>query len=522
MCGICVLWKNTDKIQTCLATLEPRGPDGSRIFAAGDIYVGFTRLQIQGSSGMEQPFMDPVVVCNGEIFNDRKLIESLDLTVPPGSSDCAVIPAMLQKGMSLIDICRSLDGDFAIVYVNGPIIQAARDPYGVRPLYYVDGGLVSEIKATPEGSHIIKAIEPGTVMTINTSDGTFVEERWHQVPWLKSVQLSKKESACEAIHYAMVDAVEKRLTTVRDLGACLSGGLDSSLVAALATRISKNPIHTYSIGMEGSPDLAHARLVAAHIGSIHHECIITPEECLAAVPAVIRAIETCDITSIRASVGNYLLGRFISQETPSVKVVLNGDGADEALGGYLYMRSAPTDAAFEIETTRLLTEIHRYDVARSERSMAAHGLESRSPFLDRQLIAVFRGISTKLLRPSETRIEKAILREAFMDGLLPEKVLNRRKEAFSDGISTAENSWFAMAAAEGERLYPDWSPTKYKINPPQTAEAFWYREIFHTNFAEEAVEVVSPAMWMPRFVKASDPSARTLQAYREGLTSCSQ
>ena len=511
MCGICVLWKNTEKIQTCLATLEPRGPDGSRVFVYNDIHVGFTRLQIQGSSGMEQPFMNPVVVCNGEIFNNQELIKSLDLLVPPGSSDCAVIPAMLQKGMSLVDICRSLDGDFAIVYVNGTTIQAARDPYGVRPLYLVDGGLVSEIKAAPEGAYIIKAIEPGTVMTINTDHGTWSEERWHQVPWLKSPHL--EEAAHDAIRLAMTEAVKKRLTTVRDLGACLSGGLDSSLVAALATRIA-GPIRTYSIGMKGSPDLAHARLVAAHIGSVHHECIITPEECLAAVPAVIRAIETCDITSIRASVGNYLLGRFIAKETPSVKVVLNGDGADEALGGYLYMRAAPTDAAFETETTRLLTEIHRYDVARSERSMAAHGLESRSPFLDRQLIAVFRGISTKLLRPSEARIEKAVLRESFTDGLLPEEVLNRRKEAFSDGISGNEKSWFAMAAAEGERLYPDWSPQKYKVNPPQTAEAFWYREIFHSFFPEDAVQVVTPAMWMPRFVNATDPSARTLEAYK--------
>jgi asparagine synthase (glutamine-hydrolysing) len=527
MCGITVLWGRSvtkEMLDASILALKARGPDAvhAEIIENSDlepIGIGFSRLHIQGTStDCEQPFYLPdarFIICNGEIFNSKLLIESLNLTVPEGASDCAVIPAMLEKGLSLAEVCRQLDGDFAIVVVDlaDATVTVARDPYGVRPLYLVDGGLVSEIKATPEGACIIKAVEPGTIITINTSDGTWSEERWHQVPWLKNPYLSDEEAARNAIHAAMIEAVKKRLTTVRDLGACLSGGLDSSLVAALATQIT-GPIHTYSIGMADSPDLMYARLVAGQIRSIHHECIITPEECLAAVPAVIRAIETCDITSIRASVGNYLLGRFIAQETPSVKVVLNGDGADEALGGYLYMRAAPSDMAFETETTRLLTEIHRYDVARSERSMAAHGLESRSPFLDRQLIAVFRGISTKLLRPTESNIEKLILRAAFNDENIPKGVLWRPKEAFSDGISSARNSWFTMAAAEGERLYPNWSSTKYTVNPPQTAEAYWYREEFHKVFPEDAVPVVTPAMWMPRFVNATDPSARTLEAYK--------
>jgi len=296
------------------------------------------------------------------------------------------------------------------------------------------------------------------------------------------------------------------------------------LVAAIAARILAKQgvsLHTYSVGMEGSPDLAAARIVAAHIGSIHHERVLTAEDCLTVIPEVVRAIESFDITTVRASVGNYLVGRLVVTETPDVKVVLNGDGADEVLGGYLYMRAAPDDAAFEAETDRLLAEIHRYDVLRSERSMAAHGLESRSPFLDRQFVSVARSLPTDALRPSGTMMEKTILRTAFSTcGLLPEKILWRRKEAFSDGISRAEKSWFVMAAAAGEAkaagLGPDGWKQKaatYEINPPPTAEALWYRDLFHEHYPQTAAATVAPAMWMPRFVNATDPSARTLALY---------
>ena len=481
------------------------------------VAVGFTRLHIQGSTpGCEQPFRlndGSLVLCNGEIFNSDILIRTLGLQVPDGASDCAVIPALLDRGLSLGEAARQLDGDFAIVVVNlkQSVIQVARDPYGVRPLFFSKGDptcFASEIKglAQQAGSEIV-AIDPGTVFTIDFTTGDTSSVRWHQVPWLKHGPHDHVR-----IRESLEAAVAKRLNTVRAIGACLSGGLDSSLIAALATKLMGRPIHTYSIGMEGSPDLAAARLVAAHIGSIHHERVITADECLAVIPAVIKAIESYDITTVRASVGNYLLGRFIASETPDVKVVLNGDGADELLGGYLYMRACPDDAAFEAETDRLLTEIHRYDVLRSERSMAAHGLESRSPFLDRQFVSLCRGIPTSMLRPSVSQIEKHVLRSAFAStGLLPDAVLWRRKEAFSDGISLATNSWFAAAGtADGDR-----EPVTYSVNPPPTAEARWYRRLFHEHYSEAAANTI-PAMWMPRFiVGATDPSARTLNLYNE-------
>lgn len=544
MCGICLLWGPSvteSTHHTCLQQLKPRGPDVSvREFLTHDatgtpIAVGFARLHIQGSTtgSSDQPYRihngKTLVMCNGEVFNNRILISQLGLEVAEGASDCAVIPALLERGHDLATVARQLDGDFAItvIHLDRGVVEVARDPYGVRPLFYGKGegwqGLVSELKAFPVGATQIDVIEPGTVRTfqIDSEDQEAPSVIWHQIPWLKvphwRASLEGLTAGGQALRHALEEAVSKRLATTREIGACLSGGLDSSLVAAIAAqklRRHNKRLHTYSIGMEGSPDLEHARMVAKHIGSIHHERIVTPEECLAIIPEVVKAIETFDITTVRASVGNYLVGRLVVTETPDVKVVLNGDGADEVLGGYLYMRAAPDDVAFEAETDRLLREIHRYDVLRSERSMAAHGLESRSPFLDRQFVTVARGLPTDALRPSAKMMEKTILRTAFAEsGLLPEKVLWRRKEAFSDGISRAEKSWFQMASEEGERRAAG-SPNKsYMVNPPPTPEARWYRELFHEHYPEVAATAAAPAMWMPRFIAAKDPSARTLSLY---------
>jgi asparagine synthase (glutamine-hydrolysing) len=482
---------------------------------------------------MEQPFRlqdGRLVMVNGEIFNSDILIRQLALIVPAGASDCAVVAALLERELPLEVVCHQLDGDFAIVVLDPATghVELARDPYGVRPLFYTGNGKViaSELKGIVAAvgqneTGEIHGVEPGTVVRLMSGDPVITT--WHQVPWLKvplwRTSLESLAAGGQTLAHALEEAVAKRLATRRAVGACLSGGLDSSLVAAIAARrlaaAGKDPLHTYSVGMAGSPDLEHARLVAAHIGSIHHERILTPEECLAIIPTVVKAIESFDITTVRASVGNYFVGELVATTTPEVKVVLNGDGADEVLGGYLYMRAAPDDAAFEAETDRLLAEIHRYDVLRSERSMAAHGLESRSPFLDRQFVAVARALPTEALRPTTTMMEKFILRTAFAHtGLLPDAVLWRRKEAFSDGISRAEKSWFEMARAEGERMAGgDWKTVAatYTVNSPPTAEALWYLQLWSADYPEGAAAAIAPAMWMPRFVAgATDPSARTL------------
>lgn len=528
MCGILTWWGQFDiaDFNRALEALRARGPDSLSkdflSFGQESMAIGFTRLHIQGSAGEEQPYRisdGRIVMCNGEIFNSNKLIDTLNLQVPRNLSDCAVIPALLET-RSLEEVARLLDGDFAIIVIDPKraTIEVTRDPYGVRPLYYAESrGFASEMKGLPPNATDIRSIQPGTVVRIGPS--RMESHVWHQPPWLKHpyLQYSSETTLYASVRNAFEDAVFKRLATVRELGACLSGGLDSSLVAAIAAQYLKQKgkkLHTYSIGMAGSPDLEHARLVATHIGSIHHERIVTAKECLDLIPTVVKAIESFDITTVRASVGNYLVGQLVAMETPAVKVVLNGDGADEALGGYLYMRAAPDDTAFEEETDRLLREIHRYDVLRSERCMAAHGLESRSPFLDRHLLSFFRSIPTDFLRPKETLLEKAILRVAFADtNVLPLKVLMRRKEAFSDGISRAENSWFEMARAAGEAVAISTAKDSYTINPPPTAEALWYRTLFHRDYPPAAATTI-PAMWMPRWVGATDPSARTLELYK--------
>jgi asparagine synthase (glutamine-hydrolysing) len=259
------------------------------------------------------------------------------------------------------------------------------------------------------------------------------------------------------------------------------------LIAAIVAReISPRKLHTFSIGFAGSPDLKYARLAADKIGSDHHEIVMTPDDFRNAVPHVVRDIESYDITTVRASVGNWLVGKYIKEHT-DCKVIFNGDGSDEIGGGYKYMKAAPSNEAFELETERLLLEIHLFDVLRSDRCMAAHGLEARTPFLDKQVVAVWKSTPVELRRSSRNRIEKLLLRDAFTyDDYLPSEVLYRKKEAFSDGISSVDSEpWYQR---------PD--------------EAEYYRKLFSAHYLPWSS--VIPHMWMPKWVNASDPSARTM------------
>jgi asparagine synthase (glutamine-hydrolysing) len=341
-------------------------------------------------------------------------------------------------------------------------------------------------------------------------------EAYHTVPWLKDPILEHLEEATAALRYALEQAVEKRLMTERPVAALLSGGLDSSLIAALVQRhLLQNglpPLKTFSIGFEGSEDLRYAKLVAEYIRSDHTEIVMTPDEFWAVVPDVIRDIESFDITTVRASVGNWLVSREIARRT-DCKVVFNGDGSDEVLGGYKYFYRAPSNEAFEAETGRLLQDIHHFDVLRSDRCISSHGLEARTPFLDKQFVAVARAISTRLRRPDQNHIEKSVLRIAMgAEDLLPYEVLWRKKEAFSDGVS-GPKSWYEICQEKAlEEVGEDWESKAaiFTHLTPKTAEAYYYRSLF-SRYYKKAERAAVPYYWMPRWIPgATDPSARTI------------
>jgi asparagine synthase (glutamine-hydrolysing) len=562
MCGIWgVLGKPVPEsvAKAALQKLAARGPEDARIVAGNQFQLGFTRLAINGltTDGM-QPMVDSVhklyTVCNGEIYNYADLAKRFGIELQTGS-DCEVLAPLFTKLAVQTDaptFFRSLDGVFATIMVHTESNTAfvARDPYGVRPLFvgYVLGDpnefdasragilgadgrkipiarivFASEMKALSLAEcAIVEPFPPGhyAAYNLDTLDRIGFEP-YHTVPWLKHPSLANKDAAEHAIHDALVTAVRKRLMTERPVAALLSGGVDSSLIAALVQRelvaAGKSPLKTFSIGFKGSEDLRHAQMVAKFIGSEHHEIIMTPDDFFAAIPEVIQTIETYDITTVRASVGNYLVSKEIAKQT-DCKVVFNGDGSDEVFGGYMYFYNAPSDEAFEAESARLLQDIHLFDVLRSDRSISSHGLEPRTPFLDKQFVAVARSVATSLRRSIRSKqIEKNILRCAFVDDrLLPDTVLFRRKEAFSDGVSGKEKSWYEICQEKAlEEVGEDWAvkAATFKHLPPKTAEAYYYRVIFD-RYYRQAERTIVPYHWMPQWTPgATDPSARTLEVY---------
>jgi asparagine synthase (glutamine-hydrolysing) len=284
-------------------------------------------------------------------------------------------------------------------------------------------------------------------------------------------------------------------------------------------QLKQPPLKTFSIGFEGSSDLKHARIVADWIGSDHTEIVMTADEFFNAIPEVIEAIESYDTTTVRASVGNYLIAKKIRSLT-DCKVVFNGDGSDELFGGYLYFNNAPNDQAFHAEAGRLLENIHTFDVLRSDRSISANGLEARTPFLDKQFVALVRSIHPSLLRPvrdgPDARIEKTLLREAFDDGItLPDEVLWRRKEAFSDGVSGPDKAWYQEIQERVPALPEDLDAT-YTYMTPKSAEDYYYRSLYESFYGGSHCKATVPYKWMPKWCpETNDPSARTLRVYND-------
>ena len=537
MCGIwAILGKSLtqEKRKALLQLLEARGPEFTTLqdVSGTNASLGFTRLAINGlTPNGNQPFTSgsTYIICNGEIYNYKELAKRWNIELAEGTSDCAVI-AELEKKLGTTELCRTLDGVFACVLVNTEkgLLTVARDPYGVRPLYegrFANGDLMwaSEIKGISQECESVAPFPPGTWRSYSLTTGLLVDEyKYHTIPHVKIALFDideGKEFSRMMLRKALVTAVKKRLLSDRPIGALLSGGLDSSLVCSIVARElakSGKKLHTFSIGMPGSTDLKYAQMVANHIGSIHQTILVQPEDFLQVIPSVVRDIESYDITSVRASVGNWLLGKYIREHT-DIKVVFNGDGSDEIGGGYLYFYKAPSNEEFEAESERLLNEIHYFDVLRSDRCMAAHGLEARTPFLDKGVVQAWRSIATELRRPSKGGIdgsgiamEKQILREAFDIGnWLPREVLWRKKEAFSDGVSSTSDSWYLRCSeyAQTKGLFVSWWQEEH--NPPLTKEACWYRSLFEESYGKRFVTVI-PHMWMPRWVNGTDPSARTL------------
>jgi len=547
MCGIWAFLRSIgiDSTSEYVKYLEARGPEGTSIIDLPGIQLGFTRLAINGLNpeGM-QPFKNELGslywMCNGEIYNWKELASKHGLLSKSGS-DCEILGELFQKfKANPSTFFQELDGVFALVIVDYETNTAyvGRDPYGVRPLFVGTSAnalaFSSEAKGLINLSDTIQQFSLGFwwSLDLTTTKITWVQ-KWHNTAWIKNPSYSVshpigKDNAMAALRYSLNQAVEKRLLTERPIAALLSGGIDSSLIAALVQQklkvLGKPALETFSIGFEGSPDLYYAKKVADWIGSSHNEIIVTPDDFIKAIPHVIHAIESYDITSVRASVGNWLVAKKIREQS-SAKVVFNGDGADEVFGSYKYFKNAPGDTEFEAESRNLLDEIHFYDGLRSDRCISSHGLEPRTPFLDKQFVAVALSIDTAFRRiGKEFTIEKGLIRSAFtvdtqewVDGnigILPNEVLWRAKEAFSDGVSKAEKSWHMIIKEYCEDIVPlNWKYMAEQLYgthlTPETEEAFYYRQIFHSNFGSQAEMI--PHFWMPKWCgNVNDPSARVL------------
>jgi asparagine synthase (glutamine-hydrolysing) len=519
MCGIFALIGDTESPENYFITGSKRGPEFSKLIKYGsDIHIGFHRLAINGlndESNQPMEYGNCILICNGEIFNYKELITKYNLTIYT-ESDCEVIPALYEKlGYNFI---HELDGEFSFILfdkLNGHII-IARDPYGVRPLYmntyngkYCFASDLEPMKCLP--LHNIQHFKPGTMMIIDMVN-------YYNKSIINYYNVKDKfvENYEEDFYNLFCNAVKKRVITCeRPIACLLSGGLDSSLVAALSARYCKEKgivLETYSIGLPESEDLKYAAKVAKHIGSKHTEIIFTEEDFYNSIPDVIKDIESYDTTSVRASVGNWNVGKYIKEHSEA-RVILNGDGADELMGGYMYFHACPNSTEFNNECRRLLENIHCFDVLRSDKSISSHGLEPRTPFLDLALVEYYLNIPSNIRDHNiQKKQEKYFIRHVinkFDSDLLPREVLYRKKEAFSDGVSGLNRSWYEIIQEKVANEIID--DMLYIYNPPITKEQKYYRNIYEKQYPLCAH--LTPYFWMPRYVNATDASARTLSLY---------
>ena len=513
MCGIFAYVTGFLNVQKNFELGKSRGPEFSQLihvpFSDYTLYLGFHRLAINDLEPTgNQPFFIKGVylICNGEIYNYKKLGAEFEME---SKSDCEVIIHLYLK-YGIDYLLQLLDGVFAFVIYDSNIskIFIARDPYGVRPLYIHEDP--SEIGIASEFKQLCGSVQfqPGHYCTVGT-DLRCTITRYHCHSFSKMI-FNNQFDIYGIIYQYLYSAVRKRVqgTTERPIACLLSGGLDSSTITALVHSFVPN-VETYSIGLEGSPDLKYAQIVADYLGTKHTSIVLTEDQFFDAIPEVIKAISSYDTTTVRASVGNYLVGKYISEHSDA-KVIFNGDGSDELTGGYLYFNKCDNLLEFDRECKRLLSDIHHFDVLRSDRCISTHGLEPRTPFLDRGFVETYLSVLPEIRsHPYNGLPEKFLLRQSieFMNSkLLPPEILNRTKEAFSDGVSAQSRSWYKIIEEKVNGMnIPDF---EYEHLPPQTAEQRYYRFLFEKEYPH--CGYILPYFWMPKWSNTTDPSARTL------------
>lgn len=524
--------------------IRHRGPDWSGIWCGGSAILAHERLSIVDPESGKQPLFSPdnqqVLAVNGEIYNHREIRKEFENKYHfQTGSDCEVILALyLEKG---IDFLEDLSGIFAFALYDASRDEflIARDPIGVIPLYigYDPDGRVyvaSELKALEGQCERYEPFLPGHYYW--SREGKM--KRYYSRDWSSYSAVKDNTASAEDVSQALRSAVKRQLMSDVPYGVLLSGGLDSSIISAIAEYYSEHRIedngktraywprlHSFAVGLKGAPDLEKAKVVADHIGTVHHEINYTVQEGLDAIRDVIYFIETYDVTTVRASTPMYLLARVI--KSMGIKMVLSGEGADEIFGGYLYFHKAPSAKDFHEETVRKLSKLYMYDCLRANKSLSAWGVEGRVPFLDKEFLDVAMRLNpTAKMCPGST-IEKKILREAFSD-MLPDEVVWRQKEQFSDGVGY---SWIdTLKKITAEQVTDDQmahAAERFPINTPLNKEEYYYRSIFTEHFPsnsaalsvpQEASVACSTAIareWDEAFKRLNDPSGRAVSGVHE-------
>ncbi len=551
MCGIVAIFHVEEQTQALREKalrmsqkIRHRGPDWSGIYCGGHAILAHERLSIVDPESGQQPLYSPdkrqVLAVNGEIYNHQELRRKYgDRYDFQTGSDCEVILALYRDHG--IDFLEELNGIFAFALYDEERDEflIARDPIGVIPLYigYDNDGKVyvaSELKALEGQCDRYEPFLPGHYYW--SREGKM--QRYYRRDWMDYEAVKDNPASVAAIRDGLEAAVCRQLMSDVPYGVLLSGGLDSSIISAVASKYAAMRIedgsktkaywprlHSFAVGLKGAPDLAKARMVADHIGTVHHEINYTVQEGLDAIRDVIYFIETYDVTTVRASTPMYLLARVI--KSMGIKMVLSGEGADEIFGGYLYFHKAPDARAFHEETVRKLSKLYLYDCLRANKSLSAWGVEGRVPFLDKEFLDIaMRTNPEAKLCPGST-MEKKIVREAFAD-MLPEAVAWRQKEQFSDGVGY---SWIdtlkAVTAAAVSDDQMAHAAERFPINTPQNKEEYYYRSIFAEHFPSESAARSVPSVpsvacstaealaWDSSFQHLNDPSGRAVKGVHE-------